>query len=172
MCFFFRFWKSCSSASFRSCWDFRSIAGMYFFTADAFLYVLEVFSKAIHRFGWWFDACVQSVALICTDIRPLGQCSPSGAGELDMSARDGAMVTSYQLNRLISFGNGSKTYRNESAVIKYIPAMLRRFSQLLKLSKLCDFQNLKKNTCFDLIKKKWNYMSSLARSGQECQDII
>ena len=52
MCFIFRNSKSHSFASFESCVDFRSIAGVYFFTADPFMHVLEVFAKVIYRFGW------------------------------------------------------------------------------------------------------------------------
>ena len=152
--FFFRFWKPHSFESFRSWENLRSIAGMYFITADSFLYVLEPFPKDINRFSWYEVTIAPSRALISSSPAPKGEHCPHGRISVHMSATDWTQASNHQPNRWIAFENTSKTYRNGSAVKKYIPAMLRKSQQLLKLAELYDFQNLKKNTWFH---RFWGY---------------
>ena len=156
-CVFFRISKSLSSASVESWQDYSSIAAMYFLTADPFFEVLEVFSKAIYSF--------------CDDLMPMSSHKPSlstipersflkgillfpGLGWPDISAYDCTLVRNCVAKRQIALQNTSQTSKNGSAVTKYIPAVLRKSHQLVKLANLGDLGTLNQKHMFQHIKKK------------------
>ena len=164
MCFIFRNSKSHSFAGFESCVDFRSIAGMYFFTADPFMHVLEVFAKVIYRFGWSRIAKSSWNALIIGCHTGLVLLLPATLAHMHvceltrLSYVSTIFVSRIRPNGQISPGKhcqciGKWIYNREIQ-----PRCAAEFPTALKTRGAGSSWNLEKKHMFLVIKKTWNYI--------------